>query len=258
MIKESIFDPISKTLSTEVFRNNQINPTIRTQIIGNFQNWLSKFNLQNTVKSMSILGSITGFQYTPNSDIDVNVVLDIPEDKLKELVKTLPNNINASGTQHPINYYISPIFKPEWTKETNGIYDLLNNKWIKEPQQPKTLPEQNLRYASELSRFFTSGLDTSISEFYRDLDVYENTTDKLLKQQKLNELKDDILSIKIAKHIIHQFRTEAYTDKPFPVSINVTSANESINNLIYKYIERLGYFEKIDSILKIADKMITG
>jgi hypothetical protein len=255
MIKESIFDPIQKELSKDVWNNNQLIPAIKTQIINTFSNFLNKHNLKQVIKSMNVLGSITGYQYTPTSDIDVNVVLDLPEESLKELYKDLPNNILATNTKHPINYYISTIWKPEWSKESNGVYNILKNDWQKLPEQPKTNPDNNLKLVSEISRFFTTGLDSTISEFFRDLDFYQTTNNTEYKKQKFQELKEDYISIQLAQHILHQFRGEAFQNNPFPITINITSANESINNMIYKYIEKLGYQDTINRISGIAKEL---
>jgi hypothetical protein len=257
-IFEGIFDPISKNLNPEIWDNNTIKPNIKSAIINHIQKWLVNNNLKNTLESINVLGSNSGYQYSKNSDLDVNLVLNIPDHKLKIALEHIPEPINL---KFPINFYITNKYKKEWEWETNGIYDLLKNKWNKSPEIPTE--QDNLKIVSEVSRIFVSGLDAVISEYRRDLDVYKTLKDTKTPDQnylalKRLELNEDAESLKIAYHVIHSFRQEAFTDKPFKSNIvlDVKHMNNSINNLIYKYLERLGYFNTINNILENHKKII--
>lgn len=254
---ENIFDPISKTLNPEIWQNNEIKPSLKSKIINHITNWLQTNNITNALESINILGSNAGYQYSKDSDLDINIVLNIPDNTLKELIEHIPEPIQTS---FPINFYIANKYKKEWEWETNGVYDLLKNKWNKSPEQPTQ--QDNLKIVSEVSRMFVSGLDASISEYKRDLDVYnsikDSNKDKNYIALKRLELNEDIESLKIAYYVIHSFRQEAFIKEPFKSDIvmDVKHKNNSINNLIYKYLERLGYFQTITDIINNHKKII--
>jgi len=99
---------------------------------------------------------------------------------------------------------------------------------------------QNYRAVSEIGRLFITAAESAIGEFNTDVSNFEayesfleNASDaergdvEKLRSNKLYEVIADIDSIFILKHI----------------------SNTSINNLIYKYLEKLGYFEKFEKIL---------
>ena len=268
---ESILDPVKKELSSEVWYKNKLKPSLKSFIFKRFETWLAT-QTSKPIKGMYVLGSITGYQYAPDADIDVNVVVDITDERVDELGKILPNGHLAPGTGHPVNYYIGNKVG-EWRQTADSIYDVLNNRWLKKQSKTEVSEEDtvtNFKAVAEISRFFIMGMDASISEYDMDVSAYktfknyyentviesEKTEIKTMMMQKLFEITADIDGIYIAKHMIHSLRVEAFSgDAPLEVKteIRTKNTNTSINNLIYKYLEKLDYFDKITSIVEKAD-----
>jgi len=147
-------------------------------------------------------------------------------------------------------------------KKSGAIYDILKDKWIREPSVDKKKDVfNNFKAVTEIARFFILGVNAVIAEYEMDkqsLKIYENYDDKddeirAVKEHKEFELKADLDCLYIAKHILKSLRKEAYTsDKLLKIKtdIKVKDSDTSINNLIYKYVEKLGYFDKLEKILK--------
>jgi hypothetical protein len=273
-LSESILDPIQENLSPDLWKNNKLKPTVKTHIKKRLESWL-KNHTNKSIKRMFIIGSMTGHQYTPQSDIDVNFVIDIPDEKLKEIGKLMMVELNEKPlprTEHPVNYFISNKVKKEW-KTSGSIYDMDKDKWIVQPKKEEQgTVITNYRAVTEIARFFIAGLDLMLSEYYADVAAYENYSQfiKGLKEKedkedlqkliniKLQEIVADIDGVFIAKHMLRALRKEAFEENE-GLEINTKidirdTANNSINNLIYKYVERLGYFPKIKNILDESDK----
>jgi hypothetical protein len=274
-LNESILDPQVNNLSPDLWDKEQkLKKSVATHIVKKIETWLKSYtNLKP--KSMYLMGSMTGYQYTDTSDIDVNFVIDIKdEDKLKEMRKALPNNHTLPGTKHPVNYYLVTEVKDEW-KKAGPIYDIFKDRWIHHPSKEKKVEESiiigSYRVVIEIARFFLSGLDSIITEYNSDVAAYnayngflltankkEDVRDlKELIKFKLGEIVSDIDGIKLGRHMLHSLRDEAFVeDKEFEISTQIVikdNANASINNLVYKYIEKLGYFEKLQKILDEKD-----
>lgn len=268
-LNESVLDSVKPTLSKDLWIDWEIKKSVKIYIMKKIEVWLSQYTKEK-IKHAFIIGSMAGFQYNDEADIDVNFVVEIPEEKTKKIRKFLPNGHNLPGTNHPINYYLENKIMKEWKE--GPIFDLLNNKWINKPKKEEAKPAiTNFKAVIEIARFFISGINASISEYEADVHAYETYADYLnsvkkedideVKQMinlKLQEILADIDGILIAKHMIKALRAEAFKKDPEDITISTEihfkSANTSINNLIYKYIERLGYFEKIIEILKTKDK----
>jgi hypothetical protein len=268
-LKESILDPIKDKLNPDLWNNEKLRKSAKTFILKKIETWLDAMGVKHEIKHVFIIGSMAGYQYNDQADIDVNIVVSIPNEKAEKIRKILPNGHMLPGTKHPVNYYIENSIKKEWKK--GPIYDVLKDTWINKPSKEKMKPViGNFRAVIEIARFFIAGIDAAISEYESDIHAYETYNSYLddakddkeeveqEMERKKNEIIADLDSILIAKHMIKALRKEAFEKeaKELEIStvIEMKSADTSINNLIYKYIERLGYFEKINKILNEREK----
>jgi hypothetical protein len=274
-LKESILDPVKEELSPEIWNGEKLKPQVKTHIIKRFESWFRAHASSGRIKYMYLLGSMTGYQYSKDSDLDINVVTNLTDEKVKELFEILPNGSNLPGTEHPINYYVVNKENPKW--RTAGFYDLLKDVWVhKENKEEKTAIIHSYRAVIEIARFFIAGLDAAITEYNGDKAAYESYSEYLktldkkedkesveeLLSFKLSEILADLDGIRIARHLTHAFRGEAFAenDEPMEMVSKITisdNRNYSMNNLIWKYIEKLGYIKRIQDILDEKDKWIT-
>jgi len=260
ILVESALDPIHSELNKDVFEGNKIKKQLRNMIISNFENWLDS---EIEIKKMCVIGSICGYQYTDFSDIDVNVVIDSDEKELNKLAKILPNGNLYKN--HPINYYLT--LNDENIKSAEASYDLINEKWLKKPSKDDV--QVPVTYALEIARFFMDGFDLRIAEYERDLKELEmlqgylkdndleldkNEIEKRIIFKK-EELMADLDSINVGYKMLRAFRNEAFEgeDTEFLIDIKTSHPNKSINNIVYKLIERFGYMDKLHKYKKLKD-----
>lgn len=267
-VEEGVFDSIKSKLNPEIWFNNKLNSQLRKFILTILYRWLKEKNIDKSkVVNVRLTGSLAGFEYGKKSDLDVSVILDLTDGELKELWDDLPNGEFFDGIKYPINFNIRNKWKESWENDTNGVYDLIGDKWFKEPTSPKKNPFDRYKAVEDTARFFIAGISSVIAEYKADVDAYNsfkdytkstnsNTEDDELQQRlkfKIQEIIDDIDSLKIAKHVLHNLRDEAFNVDSLQLDRDTDdeTGNESLNNLLYKHIESLGYFE---TIKKIVDK----
>jgi len=274
-INEGVLDSTKGELEPDVWPDGKLNPEVREIILSTFYDWLEENDIDKSlVKSVTLLGSIAGFQYGKNSDFDINVVMDLPLEQLKVLRKEMPNGRSPEGFDYPVNYFVTDTWQKSWEEEDNGVYNVIDDEWIKEPQQPEEKPFDSYKAVEETGRFFVAGIASVIAEYQSDVDAYNAYEDFLddaelndnekaeeIKENmrfKVKEIIDDIDSLKIAKRVIKSLRDEAFDDGPLDLNPKLADkqANDSLNNLLYKYVERLGYFDKISEIKKTKDEWI--
>jgi hypothetical protein len=278
-LNESILDPFVEDLSPDLWDKNQkLKKSVSVHITKKLETWLKGFTEKEPSK-IYLMGSMTGYQYTDTSDIDVNFVVDITDkEKIKEMRGLLPNNQMLPGTKHPINYYMTGEVKEDW-KKSGPIYDVLKDKWKSPPSKSKNVAEGAIigsyRVVIEISRFFLAGLDSVLTEYNADVAAYEEY-EKFLKittkpediedlkeliKFKLDEVISDIDGIRLGHHMLRSLREEAFVnEKGFEISTQITitdtNANASINNMVYKFCERLGYLEKMQKIVDTKEKWL--
>ena len=142
LINESIVDFERETRDPAVFVNPErskkplINPSIISQIV----QAVPAFSRFGSIVQVSVIGSILTHRWTSHSDIDVNILVDRnkPDEQTQEMLNDLCRQVNgkpASGTAHPINYYVS--FQDDYNEDNfANIYDVYSNKWRKQTEDP--------------------------------------------------------------------------------------------------------------------------
>jgi hypothetical protein len=271
-LNESIFDPPKATLCKDIWTGaEELKPAVKKEIMSTLTKWLEANKVdQKDVKGISFIGSSTTYQYSDTSDLDINVTTSLKDPKLNELYKELPNGNKLSGTKHPINYYLTNT--TEGINDSKTLYDLQKDKWIRRPK--KSDIKIPFAYVLDISKFFMDGVDLRVSEYERDkkeIETYkkqlknnENELDvtelQAMISSKETELLGDLDAIYVAYHMIKSFRKEGFSgpveDRPaFLIKIESDDPNYSVNNLVYKEIERYGYFDKLKKYVDLRQRI---
>lgn len=270
-LNENILDPVTQTRCKDLFigPDYQVLQTkVKNQILDPIYKWLEKmgYPYEEHVRSIHIIGSSVGWQYTNTSDIDVSIETDIDPAKIKQIWKLLPNGQLLK--EHPVNYYLTSDLKD--VSESENAYDVLKDVWVKKQNKEDIEKRVPFSYIMEITKFFLSGIDDRIQEYEADkveLDylnsvskddgVDEQEKQKLIAQKE-TEIKADLDSIYIAHLMLKGFRNQAFRDgHAADLIIDIKSkGNSSINNTIYKMVEKMGYFEKLEKYEKERKKLL--
>lgn len=176
------------TLFQGVWIGDTINPDVSERLIEIADSVLETMSLEVKVKDIIVTGSIAGYNWHDLSDIDLHIILDFSEiDENFDLVKRMldQSRINWNKTH---NIYISDkevelYFQDEKeTHESNGIWSLLQDKWLAEPVRL----EMNVDLG---------GVEKKAETFARSIEHVE----ELIRNEKFKEAND--YSSKLKKRI---------------------------------------------------------
>lgn len=271
VLNENILDPVQETRCKELFLSpdyQTLQTKVKNQILDPIYKWLEKYGYpyEEHVRSVHIIGSSVGWQYTEASDIDVSIETDIAPETIKKIWMQLPNG-NLLG-KHPINYYLTSDLKD--VTESENAYDVLKDTWIKKQNKEELKKHIPFNYVMEIAKFFLSGVDDRIQEYEADkveLEYLKKATkddginEEELKElivQKETEMKADLDAINVAHQMLKSFRWQAFQgNNPTDLIIDVkTKANGSINNLLYKMImDKLKYEEKLKKYEQLRENL---
>jgi len=129
-----LFDTKKNKLAPRVFLpGNTLRPSMQLFILDS----LFKLIPAQLIHSVQIVGSILGYHYDLNTDIDIQAQLT---DKSK--VSYYSNEVkvfNRGGANliggHPVNYFVLPrIDSKDYSNLSSGLYDVINNKWVVLPK----------------------------------------------------------------------------------------------------------------------------
>lgn len=148
-----------------------------------FVEWLA---VPLVVKDVEILGSLTSYNWTPQSDIDLHIYVDLSPFKDKKTVKELFEvKTKLFKEKFPIKYEGLPI---ELTIEDDsnravsaGMYSLSKDVWIKKPMKVPKLSVDTDK-AAEISGLWKQRIKNAIGS--------DTGSDKL------NQLKDDLKAMR--------------------------------------------------------------
>lgn len=260
-VTESVLDYQRKDLDPNVFDFPEsghpiLKSGIKKQIVKN----LEEIHSIVPVMDCYLVGSILTKKYNNYSDIDVTCETDSePNPVAMENLSTLLSKINgelAVGTTHPINYYV--LTGQSNHENFNAIYDILNDKWIKE-DEGETFNVK--KYMNRLAEEFR-GIDLTTAELRRDLVDYD-TLKELSKEdvenldfeieKHLTEIEEDINKIVDMYDRAKIVRKRAFSKDMSPKEIREFGHKNNLpENILYKMLER--YYYK-DFALKLKDIM---
>jgi hypothetical protein len=143
----------SYNLDDAVKFNDQLNPRLwdnrehlrpevqerLLEIADDFREFLGVTDL--AIKDITISGSNAAYTYTPNSDIDLHLVVDMPDDPVyrelfdaKKFQYNEQHDITIGGAD--VELYVQDADKPHISQ---GIYSLLTNDWLQVPRRVRSV-----------------------------------------------------------------------------------------------------------------------
>lgn len=121
-------------------KNEQMQPDVRERLLLIAQDFREFMGVQDLdLEDITISGSNAAYTYTPHSDIDLHLVVNMPDDdvyqelfKAKKFQYNQEHNIRIGG--YDVELYVQPSDQPH---HSQGIYSVLHDKWLSVPRRQK-------------------------------------------------------------------------------------------------------------------------
>ena len=126
------------TLNPLLWNNQQLKPLIRLALLKIAKDFVAHIGVDIKITDITISGSNAAYTYTPNSDLDLHILVDIPQrqEKLyKQLFDAKKNqynylhNLTVKGID--VELYVQDSRE---THHSAGIFSIKNNQWLSEPK----------------------------------------------------------------------------------------------------------------------------
>jgi hypothetical protein len=129
----------NNTLNPVVWSGQKMKPEVRERLLTIAQDFKEFLGLSDIeVKDITVSGSNAGYTYTPYSDIDLHLVVDIPQADESDVYRELfdakkyqyndQHNITIGG--YDVELYVEDARKQPVSQ---GIYSMIDNDWVKIP-----------------------------------------------------------------------------------------------------------------------------
>lgn len=207
-------------LNPLLWEDDKLKTNVKMKLIDIYQLFVSKLKenkIPIDVIDVLLLGSNASYNYTDNSDIDLHIVVDFNEIPLDKNVTQIfynnekskfNNDYNVTIKGLPVEIYIEDINAGTLS---NGIYSLLQDKWIKFPEYN---PPKDIDYSKLLN-------------------YYNNKISNILLSDSSEEVKNLLNEIKMLRKI----------------SL-IDNGEYSKGNLVFKELRNNGSIEQLYNKLK--------
>lgn len=184
-------------------------------------------NLDVKIEDIVMIGSLTNYNWTPYSDVDLHIITDYSRlDMSKEDAQTMFDAIKANWNskhdimmkEHDVELYVQD---KDYEPVSASEYSVLKNEWLKEPVKEK--PNFNKKLIK------------------KKYDEYKSKISKLSNEK-------DVVGLKKLLDKLYKFR-QAGLDK---------GGELSEENIVFKILRAKGHLDKIkDGMTKIYDKKMS-
>ena len=246
-----ILDVPQDTLASDIWTTEgKLYPHIRDQIL----NRLYAFVPKKVVRSVVILGSITGYKYTETSDVDINVTIEPYGDYFHQAKKEV-NGYLAQGTRHPVNYFVMPHTSKlsNWENSTFGVFDVISNVWANNPPARATVRDPHKQFNQEfiIAKMVAGHYKRLVLAFHKDkkdLETLIALPDSWHKwwwirnkKKEINEDRQDLIN----------FSQNLDKSRKLEYSLGWGTPRNNYRNVVYKFIEHGPHGELFEKFKEI-------
>ncbi len=137
-------------LNPKLWQHTHLRPEVQRQLKIIADDFLEELGIDDlAVEDITVSGSNAAYSYTPHSDLDLHIVVDmskLPEDavyrELFDAKKTVYNDSHEiTINKIPIELYVQDSAEPA---ESLGLYSVLNRKWLKVPSKRRAHIDQSV------------------------------------------------------------------------------------------------------------------
>jgi hypothetical protein len=256
-------------------RDEHLLPEVRNKLLkiaADFQEFLGVEDLK--VKDITVSGSNAAYSYTKQSDIDLHLVVEMPDDPVyqelfaaKKYQYNTEHDITIGGAD--VELYVQPDDQPH---HSQGIYSIKNSDWVKVPQRKRSQIDDTcvLAKVDDLATRIKSAIasqDRSVMDLlWKKIKIMrqsglenhgefgcENVAFKLLRnngsigalKSAITAAQDRELSLPPKKRVRYGF-SEDVTSTPDGVSastnmfLNETPVSNVVQSFVQDVVQRLG------------------
>ena len=219
---------IKDELNPKIWTDFEINSEVREDLLKIAQDFYGSTDLQADVDDIILTGSLSNYNWSEKySDYDLHILIDFSQvNESVELVKKYADSVKKIWNDahdikikgYEVEVYIQDVSEPH---TSTGVFSLLNNKWKVKPERVEFEPDEDMIEEKGKSvMMLVDDLEEEVDE-----DKYESFLEKL--QKVWDKVKN--------------YRKSGLESE---------GGELSLGNLVFKFLRRNGYIEKIMKLKK--------
>jgi len=255
-------DPVIWDISKDT---PQLHEDVTSEVVGRLHDWMaSRGYTSNALRGLYLIGSEATLQYSPISDLDIDVLID-PElvggdEGFEELVQLSVfsselNGVPLGDTKHPVNYFFRDADVP--LAEAEAIYDIFNFVWIQTPPElpPIFDPQDYFAEVIGYAKVVAEKVDTTLAETRQLLsDYFEFGEEEAIRQR----IEQNVESLVDLLYVLRERRHKAFESQDIAIPYGF-SRNWMPSNVVYKFLEKYEYIKilmELERLYSLGDSSV--
>lgn len=139
----------NEKLNPRIWQGDKMKPQVRAKLLQIAEDFKQSLGLSDLeVKDITVSGSNAGYTYTPSSDIDLHLVVDLPQADSSDVYRELfdakkfqyneTHNITIGG--YDVELYVENANEPPVSQ---GMYSVVSDDWINIPKKRRASVDDN-------------------------------------------------------------------------------------------------------------------
>jgi ADP-ribose pyrophosphatase YjhB (NUDIX family) len=129
-------------LSPLIWKNKRLKGSIRQKLLQIAEDFIEGTPIEGRIEDITFTGSLAGYNYHDESDIDLHLLVDFDEDD--EILQKLMNAIRINWNDnhdifiegHEVEIYVQDANEKHYSA---GVYSISDDKWLVEPEKEEVL-----------------------------------------------------------------------------------------------------------------------
>jgi predicted nucleotidyltransferase len=200
-------------------KGGHLKPEVREKLLKIAELFYESLHIDFPIIDIYFTGSLANYNWTSQSDIDVHLILDIPNEEDKDfLAEYIDAKKESWKNKHDIKIYGFPVElfakDSEDFHKNKAVYSLQNDKWVVRPSK------KNIKIDTE-------SVKEKAADMMSDIDNALEINDSKERLDSVDKIKDRIKKMR-----------KAGLEK---------GGEYSVENLVFKTIRNNGYLDKLSS-----------
>ena len=210
----------------------KMKPEIRDSLLKIVEDYLAFIDLDVDIEDITLTGSLSNYNWSDFSDVDLHILIDTPNPKNSLLKKYLDsrriiwNSLrDIKVKDFDVEIYVQDINEPHFA---SGVYSVMYDEWIAEPKY--------IDFIIEPQKILTKS-----KGWMEKIDRIEDDAKRIDPEKVLD-------NIQALKDKLKKYRGDGLNDE----------GEYSYENLTFKFLRRNGYIKKLhDTRNQLIDKTLT-
>jgi len=210
----------------------KMKPEIRDSLLKIVEDYLAFIDLDIDIEDVTLTGSLSNYNWSDFSDVDLHILIDAPNSKNSLLKKYLDsrriiwNSLrDITVKDFDVEIYVQDISEPHFA---SGVYSVMYDDWISEPKY--------VDFVIEPTKILTKSKG------------WIDKIDKVEDDSKRKEAEEVLDNIALLKDKLKKYRSAGLNDE----------GEYSYENLTFKFLRRNGYIKKLHDIRNdLIDQTLT-